>query len=673
MRTSQESEHAGTAAREEPVAPARLDRIFEAWVEPVTPARLDRIFEARVARAPGAPALESGDLRLTYEQLDAVAGRLARHLVAGGLGPEAIAAIVLPRGAAMVVAILAVAKAGAAYLPIDVTVPAARTAFMLADANPTCVITSAEPRAALGGWQGPIVTLDDKGSYPDTAGSPGEGSDLDIAGPLGEASDLDADGSPGEGSTPDTARFPAGGTLTDATGGTGGGGRAGEWSPDLAAYVIYTSGSTGRPKGVVVTHRGLAALARSLVDGLRPGPGSRILQVSSPGFDAFVLELLMAYASGGTLVVPGADLMAGETLATALREHRVTHALIGPAALADLEPDGLDGLKCLVVGGEACPGPLVARWSAGRRMVNAYGPTEVTVCATMSDPLSGGGTPAIGRPVRDARVHVLDDRMRPVPPGVPGEAYVAGPGLARGYLNRPGLTARRFVPDPYGPPGSRMYRTGDLVRRAADGQIEFLGRADEQVKLRGFRVEPGEIESALMGCPGVRQAVVTAREPRPGDRRLVAYVVAAGGSVPRAALLRAHLAAGLPDHMVPSLFVFLDRLPLTTSGKVDRLALPEPDLGAGAGPGRAPRTAREEALCALFADVLGVPRIGADDDFFAAGGDSLMATRLIRRIREETGVPVSVRVFFQARTVAGICERLGERDAGPGRDEGLPA
>ncbi|MER5600610.1 non-ribosomal peptide synthase/polyketide synthase [Streptomyces sp. NPDC002265] len=415
------------------------------------------------------------------------------------------------------------------------------------------------------------------------------------------------------------------------------------------AYVIYTSGSTGRPKGVVVSHAGVSGLVAAQVERLGVAPGSRVLQFASPSFDAAFWDLCSAVLTGAALVLAPAE---APLDALTDRGLGITHVTLPPSALTAVESADLTATT-LVVAGEACAPELVARWAPGRRMINAYGPTETTVCATMSAPLSPGtGVPPIGRSVAGFGVYVLDERLRIVPPGVTGELYVAGPGLARGYLNRPGLTAGRFVACPFGPAGARMYRTGDLVRRRGDGDLEYVGRADDQVKVRGFRIELGEVEAALAEHPAVAQAAVLAR-----DDRLVGYAAARPGTVVRPAELTAYLRDRLPDYLVPAVFLVLDVLPLTPNGKLDRAALPAPDPGA-AEAGRAPRTPQEQILCELFAEVLGVPRVGVDDDFFDLGGHSLLATRLTARVRSVLGVELGLRALFLAPTVEGLAEAL---------------
>ncbi len=427
--------------------------------------------------------------------------------------------------------------------------------------------------------------------------------------------------------------------------------------PDSPAYVIYTSGSTGRPKGVVVTHRGLPAFADAEVAHFDVRSGDRVLQFSSPSFDASVLELCMALSAGAALVVPPEGPLLGEQLADVIDTFGVTHALIPPVALATVPDRALPRFRTLIVGGDACPPDLVARWAPGRRMVNAYGPTESTVVTSWSGPLVPGGVPPIGRPIPGTEVRVLDDELRAAGEG---ELYVTGVGLARGYLGRPGLTATRFVADPFGAPGSRMYRTGDVVRVLADGQLEFVGRADHQVKIRGFRVEPGEVEALLREHPAVRQVVVV---PRDEPKRLVAYVVGETTG------LREYLAGTLPDYLVPSAFVALDAFPLTPNGKLDRAALPAPVVGDVPEGFVAPRTDDERRVAEVWADVLGVSPVGANDDFFALGGDSILAVRALGRLG---GLPV--RAMFEHRTVAALALALPTREPIPRvpRGQALP-
>ncbi len=575
---------------------------------------LPELFTAQVARTPDAVAVVCAGESWTYAQLDERSNRLARYLVGLGAGPERLVAVALPRSLEMVAAVLAVSKAGAAYLPIDPDYPADRIAFMLTDAAPGLLITDRAAATRLPDVPGVAVILVD-----------------------------------------DPQMVAAVAELPD--GGVGDADRSAPLLPAHPAYVIYTSGSTGRPKGVVVSHLGLASLSASLIGTFAIGPRSRVGQVASLSFDAAVMELVMSLPAGAALVLPQQRQLAGEMLADALYGLRATHALIGPAALSGAAPAQLPELECLIVGGEACPGEVAAEWSADRRMFNAYGPTEATVCTTTSGPLSGGDAPPIGKPIWNARAYVLDDRLEPVPPGAAGELYLAGPSLARGYLNQPGLTAQRFVACPFGS-GERMYRTGDLVRRRDDGELEYLGRVDEQVQIRGFRIEPGEIEAVLARQPGVARAVVVAREDRPGDRRLVGYVVPAAGHQVDPVAIRAAAAQALPSHMVPAAVLVLDALPLSVNGKLDRKALPAPVFAGGVG--REPSTPGEQVLCELFAEVLGVRRVGVDDGFFDLGGHSLLVARLISRVRSVLGVELDIRTVFDHPTVASLARSLDE-------------
>jgi amino acid adenylation domain-containing protein len=610
------------------------DRVVSAWNDtardvPVTV--LPELFAAQAARTPDAVAVESRGVSWSYAELDARSSRLARHLVGLGVGPERLVAVALPRSPEMVAAVLAVSKAGAAYLPIDPGYPADRIGFMLTDAAPALLITDRATSAKLPEAAVTVLDLDDAAVTAAVADQPG--------GPVADADRI----------APLLAAHPA--------------------------YLIYTSGSTGRPKGVVVTHQGLASLSAYLISTFGIGPESRVGQVASLSFDAAVMELMMSLPAGAALVLPEPRQLAGEVLAEALHELRISHALVGPASLAGAAPEQLPLLECMMVGGEACPGEVCAEWSPGRRMFNAYGPTEATVAVTMSGPLSGADAPPIGKPLWNARVYVLDERLEAVPPGVPGELYLAGPGLARGYLNQTALTAQRFVACPFGA-GERMYRTGDLAQWREDGELEYLGRVDQQVQVRGFRIEPGEIEAVLAAQPGVAQAVVVAREDRPGDQRLAGYVVPTPGSRVDPADVRAAAAEVLPVYMVPAAVVVLDALPLTVNGKLDRTALPAPKYAAGTG--REPSTPAEEILCELFAEVLGVDRVGVDDSFFDLGGHSLLVARLISRVRSVLGVELEIRTVFDHPTVQLLAKSLdGAGEAWPAleradRPERLP-
>ncbi|WP_031488116.1 non-ribosomal peptide synthetase, partial [Streptomyces bicolor] len=573
------------------------------------------LFQEQVALRPNAPALEHEGTVLTYAELNTRANHVAHWLIRQGIGSEQLVALAVPRSVEMVAALLGVLKAGAAFLPVDPEYPADRVAFMLRDAAPVRVLTSRDIAGRLPQGGPEVLILDDPAAL----------AGLDGTDP------------------------------TDAE-------RTSRLRPDGLAYTVYTSGSTGAPKGVAVSHRGICALATTLAEKYQVRPDDRVLQLASISFDMALEDFLRAFCFGATLVVPAPGPLVGDALGDFLEQRRISCADMPPSVLATLPARPFPALRVLSVGGEACPPALTARWAAGRRMLNLYGPTESTISATASEPLSAtdpsASTP-IGAPVRGTRVYVLDERLRLAPRGVPGELYIAGAGLARGYLRRPGLTAERFVADPFGPAGSRMYRTGDLVRWR-EGQLEFVGRADDQVKIRGFRIELGEIEAVLGRHPAVSQVAVVVREDQPGDKRLVGYVVTgSGGRAVGAEALRAHVGGSLPEFMVPSAFVVLDRLPLTTNGKLDRRALPVPVYEAEVG-GRSARGPQEEILCGLFAEILGVPAVGIDDSFFELGGHSLLAARMVSRIRSVLGVEVPVRTLFEAPTVADLTGRLSE-------------
>jgi amino acid adenylation domain-containing protein len=439
--------------------------------------------------------------------------------------------------------------------------------------------------------------------------------------------------------------------------------------PGHLAYVIYTSGSTGRPKGTLVEHRGLASTAAAQLDVLRLTPADRVLQFSSPSFDASIFEFVLALGAGACLcLAPVEELTPGEPLRDLVRRRGITAAVLTPTVLAATDPAGLDGLRVVAAAGEACSAEIVRRWAPGRRFLNLYGPTEASIWATWAECAPDGRPPSIGGAIPGVRLHVLDSGQRPVAGGGTGELYVGGRGVARGYLGRPGATAERFLPDPFGgEAGSRLYRTGDLVRRGADGVLVFAGRADTQLKIRGIRVEPGEVEAALLAVPGVRQAVVVERRAPgdPADASLVAYVA---GEAPDDADLRARLAATLPPPMLPSRLVRLAALPLNANGKVDRAALPEPgqEPGRETGPPPAePRTAIEAAVTAAWRDVLRRTPTGMEEDFFAIGGHSLLAARVTARLRSELGVALPHTLLFEHPTIAGLAAAI-ERLAGTG-------
>ncbi|GLX51530.1 non-ribosomal peptide synthetase [Streptomyces hygroscopicus subsp. hygroscopicus] len=632
MLTALAHDPEGRVSEADILTPQERRRMLVEWNDTdreVPAATLPDLFEARAAAVPDNVAVVHEDTELTYAELNAWANRLAHHLIDRGIGPEDVVGLAMPRSARMIVALLAVLKAGAAYLPIDTEYPSERIAFMLDDAAPVCVITTAGTAPGLpAGTE--ALALDDPSVETLLAARPStDPGDRDRRAPLSLAH---------------------------------------------PAYVIYTSGSTGRPKGVTVTHRGIASLVANQADRYDVDPDSRVLQFASLSFDVTVSEYCLSLLSGARLILPPATLY-GDSLSDFMRENEVTHAHIPPAVLSSVPHTRLPDLRVLVTGSEALSTELVARWAPGRRMVNAYGPTEATVdvASWIFEGLTEGEQAddiPIGRPVANTRVFVLDEKLRPVPVGVAGELYVAGAGLARGYLNRPGLTAGRFVANPFGPAGSRMYRTGDLVRWHAQGRLAFLGRVDDQVKVRGFRIELGEIESVLLKDAEVGQAVAVVREDRPGDKRIVAYVVAAAGTAVEPAAVRERAAAVLPEYMVPSAVVVLEALPLTANRKLDRRRLPAPDYSTAHG--RAPRTEHEKVLCALFAEVLGVEEVSVDDGFFDLGGHSLLATRLLSRIRAVLDTEISVRTLFQAPTVAALSRQLRLPPAGDALSPVLP-
>ncbi|MCV7077875.1 amino acid adenylation domain-containing protein [Mycobacterium szulgai] len=590
-------------------AHAHLDQVSNraaAAAVRAAPVSIPELFAAQVARTPDAIAVVSDRDRITYRDLDCAANRLAHKLIGQGVGAGAVVALLAPRSAQAVAAILAVLKTGAGYLPIDPAQPAARTAFMLEDAAAAAVLTTADLRSRLTGHALLVIDIDD----PQLAAQPTQ-----------------APPSP---------------------------------NPDNIAHIIYTSGTTGIPKGVAVNHRNIIQLFGALPTGLTPAAGQVWSQCHSYAFDFSSWEIWGALLHGGQLVVvPTTITRSPADLHALLIAERVSVLSQTPSAAAALPTHGLESVT-LVVAGETCPAEVVDRWAGARSMVNAYGPTETTIYASMSAPLQpGSGAPPIGSPLSGTALFALDGWLRPVPVGVTAELYVAGAGVGYGYWQRSGLTGARFVACPFGAAGSRMYRTGDLVRWRADGQLEFLGRADEQVKIRGYRIELGEISAALADLDGVDQAAVIVREDRPGDKRLVGY---ATGTIDPAAARHA-LSTRLPDYMMPAALVMVPELPLTGNGKLDTRALQAPSYGSTNY--RAPGSAAEKVLAAIYAEVLGVDQVSVDDSFFELGGDSISAIQVSARARA-AGVVCKPHDVLVERTVARLARIAGSLSAEQG-------
>ncbi len=613
----------GTRVSELPLMTAReLHREVVEWnaTEAAYPdqASLPELIEAQADRTPLAIAVQCGEERLTYAELERRANHLAHRLSAAGVTRGDLVAICMPRSVDMLVGMLGILLAGAAYVPLDPRYPAERLAFMVEDSSARVVVTQAGMPAALLGLDVVAVSITD-----------------------GEKS---------------------GGAVHPAP--------KCRVSPDDLAYVIYTSGSTGKPKGVPISHRSVVNLICSMARKPGIGASDKVLAITTYSFDIAVVELWLPLVCGAQVELASTEVTAdGQRLARLCEEARPTVIQATPATWRMLLEAGWKGDPGLLalVGGEAVDRELADDlMDRCGKLWNVYGPTETTVWSTLG-PIRRDERISIGRPLANTSVHVLDRQRRPQPVGVPGEIFIGGLGVARGYWNRPELTAERFVPDPFRPDGN-MYATGDLGRRLADGRIEHLGRLDHQVKVRGYRIELGEVEAALLRDPGVASAVVTALDDRLGERQLVAYVVPSGEAtrdfVPA---LRALLRRTLPEFMVPSLFVKLAALPLTPNGKVDRSALPVPDAASllAVDAYVAPRTPREEQLASIWAQVLGADRVGVDDDFFDLGGHSLMAVRLLAEVHRVLGVQVPVAAFFQgASTIAGLSRAIGDNDAG---------
>ncbi|MET0399653.1 MAG: amino acid adenylation domain-containing protein [Longimicrobiaceae bacterium] len=611
-------EHPGRRISEIPLLePWERDRLLREWSPPGTrPAgpAVPALFAAQAARTPGAPAVSGGEEALTYAGLELRSGRIARVLRSLGVAPGTPVGVCLEPGPELLAAVLGVWKAGGAYVPLDPGYPAERLAFLLADAAVPVALTEARLAAALPEHGAHVVLLEDAERAAD-------------------------------GDDPDPAP---------------------EVDPDSLAYVIHTSGSTGRPKGVRVTHRSLLATVYAAREAFAFLPADRVLVLASFAFDIWLFEAVLPLLAGASVrLLAREQVLRAEELAAELEDVTVVHAV--PALMRrtaqELRASGrvLPRMRRVFVGGDAVPPDLLEEM---REVFPAasihvlYGPTEAAViCAAHESRATDARRQWVGRPLGNATLYVLDRALGPVPVGVPGELCIGGASVARDYLGRPELTAEKWLPDPFAAEaGMRLFRTGDRVRWTGDGELEFLGRTDTQVKVRGFRIEPGEVEAALAADPAVREAVVLVREDVPGEKRLVGYVVPAADGV-RAAELRERLSARLPEHMVPSALVVLDGFPLSPNGKVDRRALPAPEA-AGSAEHVAPRTPTEEILAGIWADVLRLERVGVHDDFFALGGHSLLATRVASRVGEALGTEMPLRLLFEHPTLAGLAERV---------------
>ncbi|WFR71257.1 amino acid adenylation domain-containing protein [Prescottella defluvii] len=591
---------------------------------------LPEIFAAGAARDLDAVALSFSGREVTYRELDTRSSRIARVLIDQGVGPESYVALGIQRSVESVLAVWAVTKTGAAFVPVDPNYPLERIEHMLADSGAGLGLTVSAHRDQLPGTVAWLALDDPEFEAECEARSDAPVTDADRTEPLGL---------------------------------------------NHAAYVVYTSGSTGRPKGVVVTHQGLDNFAIDQVERLGATAESRTLHFATPSFDGAVFEYLQAFGPGATMVIAEPTVFGGADLARLLADEHVTHAFITTAALSTVDPTGLDEFAEVVFGGEACPPELVARWAPGRQLHNAYGPTETTIMTNISAPMTVGAPITIGGPIRGVGELVLDRRLQPVPVGVPGELYVTGVGLARGYHRRPGLSAERFVANPFGKPGERMYRTGDIVRWRPDHTIEYVGRTDFQVKVRGYRIELGEIDAALMDHPAVSFAVTLGLPGPAGDTVLASYVVPPAGATVDAAELTARLSSHLPAHMVPAVITVLDEIPLTPVGKLDRAALPEPVFAFATGESgafRAPTNPLEYTLSDIFTEVLGVERVGIDDSFFDLGGNSLIATRVTARLASVLDADVPVRALFEAPTIHGLAQWIA-RERETATAHGRPA
>ena len=572
---------------------------------------IHQLFEEQVERSPDSIAVVFEDSTLTYQELNTRANQLAHYLQTLGVEAEVLVGICVERSLEMVIGLLGILKAGGAYVPIDPTYPGERIAYMLSDSRLPILLTQQKLVASLPEQQARVACLD-----------------------------ADWEEISAENELP-----PISGVM-----------------PENLAYVIYTSGSTGKPKGVKVAHQGLCNLAQAQIQLFDVKPDSCVLQFASLSFDASISEIVMALCAGAKLCLGTSEsLQPGQPLLQLLQLQRITHVTLVPSALATLPTQELLALQNIVVAGEPCPANLVASWAVGRRFFNAYGPTESTVCATVGQCFKGTGAPAIGRPIDNTQIYILDPYLQPVPIGISGELHIASVGLARGYLHHPNLTEEKFIPNPFSSqPGERLYKTGDLACYLPDGNIEFLGRIDNQVKIRGFRIELGEIEANINQHPAVRETVVVVRSDIENSQRLVAYIVLEAEQTLAIAELRRFLESKLPNYMVPQAFVMLEALPLTPNGKVDRKALPvperiHPELEKAF---IAPQTTVEKQLAVIWAQVLGLEKIGINDNFFELGGDSILSLQIISKANL-AGLHLTPKQLFQHQTIAQLAAVAG--------------
>ena len=593
---------------------AEQQEILIDWnkTENPTPSHLcaHELFEMRVKENPNQPALIFEENSLSYLELDQRSNQLANYLKKLEVSTESIVGISTDRSFEMIVAILGVMKAGAAYLPLDPNYPPERLSFMFDDFRISVLLSQKTLDGKLPTHQSKTIWLDTDWK--------------EISNEFTEK--------------PSTSV-----------------------KPENLAYVIYTSGSTGKPKGTLLTHKGLSNLAEAQRLAFNIRSDSKILQFSPFSFDASVWETFMALANGATLCLIRQEyISSGPELVRVINKLKVTNITMPPSVLRILPEEELPSLETIIAAGEACTPDLVAKWAKNHQFINAYGPTETTVCASMyqCDPIEVN-PPPIGKPILNTKLYIFDQNQQPLPIGIPGELYISGISLARGYLNQPETTKEKFILNRFNL-SERLYRTGDLVKYKMDGNIEFLGRVDQQVKLRGFRIELGEIESVIAGNFNIKECVVTLKEGKNGEKRIVAYIIPAQNQSITSIELKDFLRNSLPDYMIPSSFVFLETFPISPSGKVDRNALPEPEFDRAnlASDYISPRDEQETRLCQICSELLHIQNVGINDNFFELGGHSLLATQFISRIRDDFKVEISVRSLFENPTVSGISQQI---------------